>query len=226
MPSGWQVSGRRVCYRRLRGQSRCGGRAGPTSFLHTGTLSLGTVRNTSGELADSTLELFQHLPKAASHMFGLVENMRREGTLSQRLMELTRLRIAFHNQCRICMSTRYQSAVEEGLDEATVCALEAPQEAENLSPAEKMAIEFADRFATDHLSIDGAFYERMREFFTDAEIVQLGFNCAFNSGFGRLFATWQTTAGTPDMHRDDDGKFRPWTSPSVIFPDTDLGAGR
>ena len=185
---------------------------------------MGTVRNTSGAFADSTFEIFQHLPKTASHMLAIVENMRREGTLSQRLLELARLRIAFHNQCRICMSTRYQSAVEEGLDEASVCALEAPQEATNLSPAEKIAIEFADRFATNHLSIDGAFYERLRGFFTEAEIVQLGFNCAFNSGFGRLFATWQTTAGTPEMHRDADGKFRPWTSPSVVFPDVDLEA--
>ena len=109
---------------------------------------------------------------------------------------------------------------------AAVCSLANAPEAENLSAAEKMAVEFADRFATDHLSIDGAFHERMREFFTDAQIVQLGFNCAFNSGFGRLFATWRNTAGTPEGARPDaDGRIRPWTSPSVIFPDAALGTG-
>ncbi len=185
---------------------------------------MGTVRKQDGEFADSTFELFDYFPKSTSHLYGLVENMRCEGTLPLRLIELTRLRIAYHNQCRICISMRYESAVADGLDEAAVCSLANAPEAENLSPAEKMAIEFADRFATNHLSIDAAFYERMREFFTDAEIVQLGFNCAFNSGFGRLFATWQTTAGTPaGMRPDADGKFRPWTSPSAIFPDRNIG---
>lgn len=186
---------------------------------------MGTVRNRNGDFADSTFELFEYLPKATSHLYGLVDTMRHEGTLPLRLIELTRLRIAYHNQCRICISMRYETAVADGLDEAAVCSLEKPQEAGNLSPAEKMAVEFADRFATNHLSIDAAFYERLREFFTDAEIVQLGFNCAFNSGFGRLFATWQTTAGTPaGMRPDADGKFRPWTSPSAVFPDASIGA--
>ena len=196
----------------------------PASILNQGESSMGTVRNRHGEYADSTYELFEYFPTATTHLYGLVQHMRSEGTLPLRLIELTRLRIAFHNQCRICISMRYESAVNAGLDEAAVCSLEKPQEAANLSPAEKIAIEYADRFATHHLSIDGDFYQRLREFFTDAEIVQLGFNCAFNSGFGRLFATWQTTAGTPEMHRDEDGKFRPWTSPSVIFPDANIGA--
>jgi len=187
---------------------------------------MGTVRKQDGGFADSNFELFEYLPKATVHLYGLVEQMRHEGSLPLRLLELMRLRIAYHNQCRICMGVRYQTAIEDGLDEAAVCSLANAPEAENLSAAEKMAVEFADRFATDHLSIDGAFHERMREFFTDAQIVQLGFNCAFNSGFGRLFATWRNTAGTPEGARPDaDGRIRPWTSPSVIFPDAALGTG-
>ena len=35
--------------------------------------------------------------------------------LSPRLVELVRLRTAFHNQCRTCMAVRYQSAFDDGL---------------------------------------------------------------------------------------------------------------
>ena len=41
--------------------------------------------------------------------------------LPPRLVELMRLRIAFRNQCRPCMSMRYGSAVDDGLTEGLVC---------------------------------------------------------------------------------------------------------
>jgi AhpD family alkylhydroperoxidase len=61
------------------------------------------------------------------------------GTLSPRLLELVRLRIAFHNQCRSCMSVRYESAIDDGLTEDAVCSLERPADAPDLSDAERTA---------------------------------------------------------------------------------------
>ena len=71
-------------------------------------------------------------------------------------MELVRLRIAFFNQCRSCMAIRYTDAVNDGVTEDLVCSLEKPAEAANLTAAEKAAIDFGERMATDHLSIDDA----------------------------------------------------------------------
>jgi len=54
------------------------------------------------------------------------------------------------------------------------------------SPQEQVAIEYAERFALDHLAIDETFWARLREHFTDAEIVDLTI-CAGNwLAFGRL----------------------------------------
>src|ERR1700759_3241350 len=64
--------------------------------------------------------------------------------LPRRLIELVRLRIAFHNQCRSCMAMRYQSALDDGLTEDLVCSLENPVQAANLSDAEKAALDYAD----------------------------------------------------------------------------------
>ena len=41
------------------------------------------------------------------------------------------------------------------------------------SGAEQVAIEYAERFALDHLSIDDAFFARLQEHFTDADILDL-----------------------------------------------------
>ena len=63
------------------------------------------------------------LPVAAEALGGLTAALRSNGTLSPRLLELVRLRIAFFNQCRSCMAVRYQSAIDDGLDEDAVCSL-------------------------------------------------------------------------------------------------------
>ncbi|MFD9668575.1 carboxymuconolactone decarboxylase family protein [Rhodococcus sp. NPDC059968] len=123
-------------------------------------------------------------------------------TLPPRLVEMVRLRIAFYNQCRSCMAMRYESALADGLDEDLVCSLEKPEEAENLSPAERAALRFAELMATNHLAIDDAFYDDLRLHFSEEEIVELGQIAAFCVGFGRLDATWDLRDDLPDHFKD------------------------
>jgi AhpD family alkylhydroperoxidase len=141
----------------------------------------------------------------------------RSGTLPPRLLELVRLRIAFHNQCRSCMSVRYQSAIDDGLTDDAVCSLERPADAPDLSDAERAALKFADLFATNHLAIDDAVYDELRQHFTEDQLVELGVNCAVALGIGRLTATWDVTDDIPDAFRSaTDGRVTPWSSAGVV----------
>jgi alkylhydroperoxidase family enzyme len=54
------------------------------------------------------------------------------------------------------------------------------------SEREKLAIEYAERFALDHLAIDDAFFERLRAHFGDAEVLDLTICVADYLAFGRL----------------------------------------
>jgi AhpD family alkylhydroperoxidase len=140
------------------------------------------------------------------------------GTLSPRLIELMRLRMAFHNQCRSCMAIRYANAVEDGVNEDLVCSLEKPQEAEDLSPAERAALRFVDLFATNHLAIDEAVYDDLRQYFTEGELVEIGLNCAIDLGMGRLAATWRVTEDLPERFRKGEEVLTPCGGESVIVP--------
>ncbi len=137
-----------------------------------------------------------------------------ERILPSRVLELARLRIAFHNQCRSCMAVRY--VPEQDVPEGLVCSLEKPEEADDLTDAERIALEFADRLATDHLSIDDAFYDRLREYFSEPEIVELGVNMALCIGFGRLEATWDMVDGLPERFTRRDVVVTPWGDGEVI----------
>jgi len=152
-----------------------------------------------------------HQPEMAKAQDAFGRAIMKYGTLPPRLFELVRLRIAFHNQCRSCMSLRYQYGVDAGVDEGLVCSLERPEEAEDLTAAERCALRFADLFATDHLAIGDALYEELRAHYAEKEIVELGYLCAISVGYGRLAATWDVSDHLPDDFRArEDAPLGPW----------------
>jgi AhpD family alkylhydroperoxidase len=159
-----------------------------------------------------------HRPEIATGIGMAMTAINTSGTLSPRLIELIRLRIAFHNQCRSCMAIRYANAVEDGVDESLVCSLENPQDADDLSAAERAALRFADLFATNHLAIDEAVYDDLRQYFTEGELVEIGLNCALDVGMGRLAATWRVTDDLPDRFRDGAEQVTPWGGDAVVVP--------
>lgn len=155
-----------------------------------------------------------HRPEVSAALDGVRAAISTAGTLSPRLVELVRLRIAFHNQCRSCMALRYEP---ELVDEGLVCSLERPQEDPDLTEAERAALDFADRFACDHLSIDNAVFARLREHFDDGELVELGTRCAMFVGFGRLAATWNMVQDLPASFRGAPGEpITPWGHTEVL----------
>jgi len=158
-----------------------------------------------------------HVPEIAKGLAQFGGALRANRTLPERLVELVRLRIAFHNQCRSCMAIRYESAVDGGLEEGAVCSLERPQEAADLSPAEKAAIDYGERMATNHLSIDDAVYDGLRLHLSEAQIVELGLWVGFCVGIGRLLATWDITEDLPAAFQDKaKGPVGPWAAEPVV----------
>lgn len=155
------------------------------------------------------------LPAVAEALGSLTAALRTNGTLPPRLLELVRLRIAFFNQCRSCIAVRYQSAIDDGLDEGAVCSLEQPADAENLSAAERAALRFGELFATNHLAIDDAVYDELREHFTEDQLVELGLHCAIALGVGRLSATWDVSEDLPESNGSSE-RLAPWNSSSVV----------
>lgn len=60
------------------------------------------------------------------------------------------------------------------------------REHDDFTPAERMALDFAERFCNDHHSIDADYVESMKDHFDDGEIVDLTATIAKYVGIGRL----------------------------------------
>jgi hypothetical protein len=54
------------------------------------------------------------------------------------------------------------------------------QTSPNFTPAEKIALRYADLMATDPEAIDAAFYDELRKYYSEEEIVELGVYIGFN----------------------------------------------
>jgi alkylhydroperoxidase family enzyme len=123
---------------------------------------------------------------------GMVERMIRgayqESILPADERELARMRIAQINDCIACSDFRAPSVLDAGI---------APDLYENVAdyatypgytPRQRLAIEYAERFATDHASIDDTFFGRLRPLFTDKEILDLTLCIAVFLGLGRTLS--------------------------------------
>ena len=166
------------------------------------------------DLEQGLTRFFAHCPDQALGLMQFGRALKNGRCLPERLVELVRLRIAFFNQCRSCMAIRYADAVAEGVSEDLVCSLERPQEASDLSPAEKAAIRYGELLATDHLAIGDDTFAELRCHFSEAEIVELGMTCDFFVGFGRLAATWHMVEELPEAFRTA-ATIAPWGADSI-----------
>ena len=144
-------------------------------------------------------------PAVAIGMGALAQAVYEQTSLPPREREVARLRVAVANGCPVCLNTRSPKAAAAGLDEAAVqsvvaCDTGTPPPIAGLTERERLAGEFADRFATDHHSIDDAFMAEVRAHFSDVEVIELAALCEMTVGNGRFM----TVLGIP---ADDEGHY-------------------
>lgn len=87
--------------------------------------------------------------------------------------------------------------MQQGLDDDLYNSVQRYYEVDEFSTREKLAVEFGERFAIDHTSLDDSFFDRLHEHFNDQEIVELTVTAGFCLGMGRAFQVL-------DIERDFD----------------------
>lgn len=88
--------------------------------------------------------------------------------LPRRTHELVRMRVAEINGCVLCMTWRNDWADEESL-----AAVSQHATSELFSDAERVAIEYAERFCTDSTAIDDDLMSRLGAHYAAAEVADL-----------------------------------------------------
>jgi alkylhydroperoxidase family enzyme len=123
---------------------------------------------------------------------GMVERMIRgayqDSILPADERELARMRIAEINDCVACADFRAPSVLDAGVPPGLYANVARYATYPGYTPRQRLAIEYAERFATAHASIDDAFFERLRDVFSDEEVLDLTLCIAVFLGLGRSLA--------------------------------------
>ena len=106
--------------------------------------------------------------------------------LDWRVHELVRMRVAQINECTVCLAWRTPQALESGVTDELLFNVDRYRTEPGYTPAEQVAIEYAERFSTDSASIDDALLNRLQEHFDPGEVVELTLVIAKYIAFGRF----------------------------------------
>jgi alkylhydroperoxidase family enzyme len=122
------------------------------------------------------------------------------------LFELVRKKLAYNTQCLHCAAVTSPAALGEQPDEgAALLEKLFDYEGSDLPPRTKAALAFADRLSGEHTGFDDTEYRRLREHFSEEEILDLGMTIGFAIGWQRFNAAMDIL---PDSWRD--GSPLPW----------------
>ncbi len=137
-----------------------------------------------GEGGDA-LQLWSLQPALGAAAMRLVDAAYNKSILPVRVREAARMRIAQLNECTVCLAFRADTVKAQGVPEEFYGHVGGHDVGDVFTAQERVAVEYAERFAIDHLSIDDAFFARLRAEFSDPEILDLTICLSAFLGLGR-----------------------------------------
>jgi alkylhydroperoxidase family enzyme len=142
------------------------------------------VESGMGEHVDWSL----HRTEMAVGMGKFSEAVYGNTKLALREREAARWTIALINDCIVCQDTRALEAQEHAIDDGFYADVASWATTDALTEREKLAAEFAQRFALDHQGMDDDFWVRLRGAYADDEVADLIICCGMFLGLGRAMA--------------------------------------
>src|ERR1700690_4431586 len=94
-----------------------------------------------------------------------------QSIIGVRERELARMRIAQINDCAICQQWRKTEGTAEALSEADFANVSSWRTYPGYSDRDRLAVEYAERFALDHRNLDDDFWARFKAAYSDPEVL-------------------------------------------------------
>lgn len=140
---------------------------------------------------DDVVNWYTKSPAIGTALAKFVSKVYSDTRLPMRTRELARMVIAEANECTVCQNTRDADAIAAGIDEEFYDHAPQWRTWAGYSDQERIAAEFAHRFATEHTKLrdDEDFWERCSQHLSDELLTDLALSCAAWVGMGRVLRT-------------------------------------
>ncbi len=131
-------------------------------------------------------------PPVLEHTFGLLLDLKAEGVLPARYLELALVAVSTLNACTYCVSNHTPRLNASGISQNAAENILEYDTVEEFDAVDRLVIEYAIKVTNDFHRVRDAMMDRLREHFNDAQIVELTWRIALCGAFNRFNDVLQT----------------------------------
>ena len=126
------------------------------------------------------------------HTFGLLMDLKAEGVLPARYLELALVTVSKLNACTFCVSNHTPRLNASGISATAVEKILDYESVDEFDDADRLVIEYAIQVTNDFHRVRDKMFDRLRAHFDDAQIVELTWRVALCGAFNRFNDVLQT----------------------------------
>jgi AhpD family alkylhydroperoxidase len=147
------------------------------------------------DIMKARIDLMHVTPGVVQAMLGLERQVRKSG-LDPQLLDLVRMRASQINGCAYCLDMHSKDARANGETEQRLYGLDAWRETPYYSARERAALEWTEALTlVSETHVPDDVYERVREQFSEDELVHLTLAVVSINGWNRLNIAARTVPG-------------------------------
>jgi len=127
-----------------------------------------------------------HRPPIFKHTWAMLTELAEEGVLPKRYLELCLVTVSLINRCTYCVSHHAPKLAVAGISEAGAARLLDYKAHPELDDVDKLVVEYAIAVTNSWNRTGDEIFARLREHFTDAQIVEMTWRTALCGAFNRF----------------------------------------
>ena len=130
--------------------------------------------------------VFAHVPAALNHLMSLLMELKAQGNVKHRYIEIAIVVTSQLNECEYCVTHHRPILEVEGLSREGIDRLLAYENHPELDVVDKLVVEYTSLVTMGPNRIRDSVFERLRQHFSEAQIVELTLRIALCGFFNRF----------------------------------------
>ncbi len=140
----------------------------------------------------SLVGVMANRPPVLEHVFGLLMDLKAEGVLPARYLELALVTVSKLNECTFCVSNHTPRLKAAGISEEAALNILDYETIDEFDEVDRLVIEYAIAVTNDFHRVRDTMFDQLRKEFDDAQIVELTWRIALCGAFNRFNDVLQT----------------------------------
>ena len=127
-----------------------------------------------------------HRPPIFEHVFGMLTELREEGILPRRYLELALVAVSKLNKCDYCVAHHSPFLTIEGVSPLGAETILNYEDHPEFDEIDKLVVEYSISVSNDFNRVRDSFFDRLKTHFSEKQIVELTWRIALCGAFNRF----------------------------------------